>query len=72
LISDYIRIQKEKEIKIGLFCMKDEYLNIFQNYLLKLSEIYKKQTNIEIEYRLVFKTYKMVLYNFTLDKRIIK
>lgn len=55
-----IKIQKEKEIKIGIFSLKEEYIKRFQNYIINLDQMYKLRNKHNHEYKLVFKPYKMV------------
>ena len=60
LISDMIKIKDDKKVNIGLFGLKEEYLQMFQNYLEVLSEKFNCFSKIENNYKLVFKHYKMV------------
>lgn len=57
-----IKIQKEKEIKIGIFSLKEDYIKKFQNYITNLDQIFKNKNKNHHEYKLVFKSYKMVSY----------
>jgi hypothetical protein len=55
-----IKIQKEKEIKIGIFSLKEDYIKKFQNYITNLDQLFKVKYNGHHEYKLVFKPYKIV------------
>jgi hypothetical protein len=63
-LVENVKIQKDKEIKIGLFGLKEDYLINFQKYLEKLFEKFKTQQE-NIEFNLVFKSFKMVEYDLT-------
>jgi len=69
LITDMVKINGEKEIKVGLFGLKDEFLFMFQKYLENLSDIFRSSSNNV--YKLIFKHYKMVKFHLFRPKNLL-
>jgi len=57
LLTENIKIVKEKEIRVGLFSLKEEYCTMFQKSVENLTNLLKDKR--EISFKFNFKYYKL-------------